>query len=137
MRPIDYFDKSAARYPQRTAIVDGATRLTYEEVRTASERIARGLWASGLQQEERVAIYSPNDARLLLCVLGLMRAGAVWVPVNARSPVAESGDFMAHADATWLFYHSTFSDDVRELRSRAPALRHLVCLDAADGDVPS
>jgi len=75
MRAIDYFDKAAETYPDRVALVDGSTRLTYRELQTASERVARAIWAAGLANEDRLAIYSPNDARVLVCMLAFMRSG--------------------------------------------------------------
>jgi hypothetical protein len=51
------------------------TQYSYLEAQQASQRIAKAMWAGGLRGEERVAILSPNDARVLLCMLGLMRAG--------------------------------------------------------------
>jgi acyl-CoA synthetase (AMP-forming)/AMP-acid ligase II len=80
MRAIDYFDKGAEAYPSRTAIVDGDARYSYAEMSEVTNRIARAMWAGGLRGEERAAIYSPNDARILVCMLGILRAGAVWIP---------------------------------------------------------
>ncbi len=85
MRAIDYFDKGADANPDRTAIVDGDTRLNYRQARAVTERIAGAMRSSGLQGEQCAGIYSHNDARVLLCMLGIMRAGAVWVPINYRN----------------------------------------------------
>ena len=73
MRAIDYFDKGAEEFPDRIAIVDRTTDYSYREAQEASRGIAKAMWAAGLRGEERVAIFSPNDARILLCMLGLMR----------------------------------------------------------------
>ena len=43
------------------------------------------MWASGLRGEECAAIYSHNNAQVLFCMLGMMRAGAVWIPINYRN----------------------------------------------------
>jgi len=135
MRAIDYFDKAAEAYPDREALIDGNTRLTYRELRTASERVARAMWAAGLLDEDRVAIFSPNDARVLVCMIALMRAGGSWVPINYRNAADANVEFMNYAEVRWLFYHSSFSEQANELRRRVPALRHLVCIDAeANGD---
>ena len=131
MRAIDYFDKAAEAFPDRIALIDGNTRLTFRELRTASERTARAMWAEGLRDEDRVAIFSPNDARVLVCMLALMRAGGAWVPINYRNAADANVEFMNYAEVRWLFYHSSFSEQAGELRSRVPALRHLVCIDAA------
>jgi fatty-acyl-CoA synthase len=136
MRAIDYFDKAAEAYPDRTALIDGSARLTYRELQAASERAARAMWAGGLGDEDRVAIFSPNDARVLVCMLALMRAGGAWVPINYRNAADANVEFMNYAETRWLFYHSNFSEQVNELRRRVPALRHLICIDAeANGDL--
>jgi fatty-acyl-CoA synthase len=137
MRAIDYFDKGADACPDRTAIVDGDTRYSYREAQAVTHRIARAMWAAGLRGEECAAIYSHNDARVLLCMLGIMRAGAVWIPINYRNAVNANVEYMNYANAAWLFYHSNFRDSVAEIRQRVPSLRHLVCIDREDGDAPS
>jgi fatty-acyl-CoA synthase len=137
MRAIDYFDKQAEVQPERIAIIDGDIRYSYCDVRTASQRIARAMWASGLRGEQPVAIYSINDARVLLCMLGLMRAGGVWVPINYRNAADANVEYMNYVRTTWLFYHSSYRDRIAELKTRVPTLRHLVCIDAEDGENPS
>ncbi len=137
MRAIDYFLKAAERYAERIALVDGEFRCTYGELRAACERVARALWAGGLRDEDRVAIYAPNDARVLMCMLGLMQAGGAWVPINYRNGMDANVEFMRYAETRWLFYHSAFRELAREMHARVPALRHLVCLDAEDGENPS
>ncbi len=132
MRAIDYFDKGAAAYPERTAIIDQDIRYTYREMREFTDRIARAMWSQGLQGEQRAAIYSPNDARVLFCMLGLLRAGAVWVPINSRNAQDANVEYMNYAEVSWLFYNSEYSDNVREIQVRVPSLRHCVCIDAND-----
>ena len=85
MRAIDYFDKSANFYADRSAIVDGDRSYSYSVVCDFRERLARAMWASGLKREERAAIYSQNHPAVLFCMLGILRAGAAWVPINFRN----------------------------------------------------
>jgi fatty-acyl-CoA synthase len=132
MRAIDYFDKAADAYPDRAAIIDGNSRTSYAHTRVLSERIARAMWAAGLYPEERAAIYSPNDVRVLLCMLGLMRAGAAWVPINYRNASDANVEYMNYVETSWLFYHSSFQLEVDELRARVPTLRHLICMDGEE-----
>ncbi len=132
MRAIDYFDKSAEAYPERVAIIDRGDNFTYREVRLQSEKIARAMWAAGLVLEQRAAILSTNDARILPCMLGLMRAGAAWVPINYRNAVDANAEYMNYVELSWIFYHSSFSKQIEELKERVPTLRHLVCVDGRD-----
>ena len=136
MRAIDYFDKAAETYPDRLALTDGATRYTFRELRAASERVARAMWANGLRDEDRVAILSPNDARVLVCMLALMRAGGAWVPINYRNAAGANVEYMNYSETRWLFYHSSYGEQVREFRARVPTLQHLICIDVENrGDL--
>jgi fatty-acyl-CoA synthase len=137
MRAIDYFDKGAEAYPNRIAILDRGASYYYSDTQALSDRIARAMRAVGLQDEDRAAIYSINDGRVLLCMLGLMRAGAAWVPLNYRNAAAANIEYLNYVGASWLFYHSSFRDEVAELKKKVPTLRHLVCIDATNGGDPS
>jgi fatty-acyl-CoA synthase len=133
MRAIDYFDKGADAFPERTAIVGGETRYTYREMREFTHRIARAMWARGLRGEERAAIYSPNDPRVLFCMLGILRAGAVWVPINSRNALDANIQYMNYVEVSWLFYHSSYRDQAQEIMQRVPSLRNCLCIDVEDG----
>ncbi len=136
MRAIDYFDKGAEAFPDRIAIIDRVAKYSYRQAQDASNRIARAMWASGLRGEERVAIFSTNDARILLCMLGLMRAGGVWVPMNHRNALDANVEFLNYSGTSWLFYHSSFQDEVRKMKSLVPSLQHFICIDSElDGDL--
>ncbi|HEY7617350.1 MAG TPA: AMP-binding protein, partial [Terriglobales bacterium] len=94
MRAIDYFDRGADANPDRAAIVDGNISYSYRETRAVTQRIAGAMWAGGLRGEQPAAIYSHNDARVLFCMLGIMRAGAVWVPINYRNAIDANAEYM-------------------------------------------
>ncbi|HXZ42516.1 MAG TPA: AMP-binding protein [Terriglobales bacterium] len=137
MRAIDYFDKGAEANLDRTAIIAGDACWTYREMRTESENIALALCASGLRDQEPAGIYSHNDARVLFCMLGIMRPGAVWVPINYRNAIDANVEYMNYVEMAWLFYHSQFRDSVREIKQRVPSLRGVICLDREDEEHPS
>jgi len=133
MRAIDYFDKGAEANPDRVAIIEGNVRIPYRQAREITVKIASAMRAKGLNGEEPAGILSHNDARVLLSMLGIMRAGAVWVPINYRNAVDATVEYMNYVEMAWLFYHSQFRESVAEIESRVPSLRHLICLDRDDG----
>jgi acyl-CoA synthetase (AMP-forming)/AMP-acid ligase II len=137
VRNIDYFDRSADRHPDRAVIVDGDVRWSYAETRSMSHRLALAMAGAGLARQEPVAIFSPNHASVLLVLLGLWRAGAVWVPVNTRNALDANIAYLTYVRAGWLFYHSSFAAEAAEVKAKVPSIRHLVCLDASDGGHPS
>ena len=137
MRAVDYFDKGAETNLDRTAIIAADASWSYREMRAATESIASALWAGGLRNQEPAGIYSHNDARVLFCMLGIMRAGAVWVPINYRNATDANVEYMNYVEMTWLFYHSQFRDSVREIKQRVSSLRGVICLDCEDEGHPS
>ena len=74
--------RSAARHPERTALVFADRRWTYRELDEATTRVAARLRELGLRQGDRVAAYGRNSDAYLLVFLGCARAGLVHVPIN-------------------------------------------------------
>jgi len=137
MRSIDYFDSQAQRHPARDILIFGETRISYAQMHRRTHRLAGAMHAAGLAHQEPVAILSPNDGAILTTLLGLWRAGAVWIPVNTRNALDANIAYLNHVRAGWLFYHSSLAADARAVQARVPSIRRLICLDAPDGDVPS
>jgi acyl-CoA synthetase (AMP-forming)/AMP-acid ligase II len=127
---IDFFDKGLERDPARDCLVLGAQRRSYRDVQRSSYRIARALQTAGITPGTRVAVLSANAAKPFECILGALRAGCTWVPVNARNAALETQHVMTVTGAEVLFYSAAFAPQVPELQSRCPALRLTVCLDA-------
>ncbi|MGX1311830.1 amino acid adenylation domain-containing protein [Streptomyces calvus] len=77
-----------AETPDREALVCGGLSLTYAELTDRVERIAAWLRERGVRDEEPVGIAMDRSAEYVLAVLGVIRAGAVYVPVDHRWPAA-------------------------------------------------
>jgi acyl-CoA synthetase (AMP-forming)/AMP-acid ligase II len=137
VRTIDYFDKSAQLHPGRVALRDGELELSYAELQARTHRLARALVAGGLTRQEPVAILSPNHASVLVSLLGLWRAGAVWIPVNSRNALDANIAYLSYVRAAWLLYHSSHAEDAARIRAEVPSIRRLICLDRTDGESPS
>lgn len=137
MRSIDYFDKMVRLAPHRDILVAGDTRYNYGEMHALSHRLAGAMHAAGLKHQEPVAIMSPNHGAILTALLGLWRAGAVWIPVNTRNALDANIAYLTYVRAGWLFYHSSLAEDARRVQREVPSVHTLICLDATDGENPS
>jgi len=137
MRSIDYFDKMAQLHPKRAILISDDARYSYAQMHRLSHRLAGAMLAAGLAHQEPVAIMSPNHGAILTTLLGLWRAGAVWIPVNTRNALDANIAYLSYVRAGWLFYHSSLAAEAREVQARVPSIRKLICLDAPDGENPS
>lgn len=134
MRSIDYFDKQAQLHPDRLILLTDEAQYSYAQMHRLTHRLAGAMRAAGLAHQEPVAIMSPNHGAILTTLLGLWRAGAVWIPVNTRNALEANIAYLDYVRASWLFYHSSLAAEAREVQARVPSIRKLICLDVEDGE---
>ncbi|MFJ8075418.1 FadD3 family acyl-CoA ligase [Streptomyces sp. NPDC096176] len=131
---------AARRYGEREAVVDGRTRVSYEELGERVERAAAACIASGLHKGDRVAIWAPNTLEWIVCALGAVSAGGVLVPLNTRFKGTEAAYVLRRSRARLLFITGTFlgTSYVASLRRsdvELPELEQVVVLaDSAPED---
>ena len=129
MNIIDFFDRGASLYPQRVCLTDGELSLSYRDTQAYTYRIALALQAQKIGEGSKVAVYSPNHVMGFLAMLGIYRAGAVMVPINAKNGMDENRYILQNTEVEWLFYHSSFDAVVTEIRASVPAIRGAICVD--------
>jgi long-chain acyl-CoA synthetase len=78
----DAFARAAAERPHHPAVVYLGTSFDYARVLRMAEAFAAGLHAFGVESGERVLLYLPNSIQWVVAWLGVLRAGAVSVPVT-------------------------------------------------------
>jgi amino acid adenylation domain-containing protein len=82
----DLFAAQAARTPERVACVDGTGSLTYAELDRRSTALAHALLQASPVRQGRVAIAVDRSSALLVGLLGIMKAGHAYVPLDVRQP---------------------------------------------------
>lgn len=128
MRLIDHFDRGARRSPDARCLSDANATLTYRQARDLAWRVAARL-ESTTRPGAGVAVYSPNCALGLACILGLLYASRVWASVNARSATADVARHLSLAGTEVVLFHSSLSEQAAQLRGEPGAPAHWVCID--------
>jgi len=80
------FEMQCERTPQAVAAICGDERCTYAELNARAEAIAGRLRALGIQSEDRVGICLHRSIDMLAAVLGVLKAGAAYVPLDPAFP---------------------------------------------------
>jgi long-chain acyl-CoA synthetase len=75
-------EDSARNYPERAAVVLGDQRLTYAQVDAAANQVANLLVSRGIRPGDKVALSCPNLPYFPVVYYGILKAGAVVVPLN-------------------------------------------------------
>jgi acyl-CoA synthetase (AMP-forming)/AMP-acid ligase II len=131
----ELFERGAHLYPDRICFVDEGGARSYREVEMRRDAIAATLIASGMQRGERCAVYSQNSTAVMECILGIDRAGGVFVPLNPKNHVSESLYTISQCEVTTIFYQSELITEVEILRDHASIAR-TVCIDRPSDDDP-
>ena len=103
---------SAERFGDAVAIADTdrGVSLTFVELLEAANTAAKAFIASGVEPDDRVAIWAPNIAEWVVIALGLQTAGGVLVPLNTRFKGREAGYVLERSGAKMLFCTRKFLD---------------------------
>ncbi len=95
----DVLDPVIDRHPDDVALICGAERMRFAELRQASDRIVGGLRRSGARRGSTVAVSMHNSSDIVAAFLATMRMGARWLGLNRSLPAAEQLRLIAHARA--------------------------------------
>jgi long-chain acyl-CoA synthetase len=96
-------EESARTYPDRDALVLGPTRLTYSQVDAAANQVANLLVERGIDAGDKVALMCPNLPHFTIVYYGILKAGAVVVPLNVLLKEREVAYHLDDSDAKALF----------------------------------
>ncbi len=128
--------ETAARVPERTALVSATARWSYSELHDRVDRATALLQRLGVGPGDRVALVLGNVPAFLEAYAGVLRAGAAFVPLlpglapdELRHALADSGTSVAVVGAER-------AAEVAALRAELPDLEHLLVVDAAEVDAP-
>ncbi len=87
------FEAQVERTPAAIAVVSGSTRLTYQELNECANRLAHHLISLGVSAEDRVGIMLERSPDMLISLLGVLKAGGSYVPLDPAYP-RERVEFM-------------------------------------------
>lgn len=113
---VDIFKDTVANYPDEPALDNGATSLTYSAFEEAAEAVADDLAAHGVGVGDKVGVrIASGTLDLYVAIMGILLAGAAYVPVDADDPAERAkmvfeearvaavvGDGLAIKPAGWL-----------------------------------
>ncbi len=127
--------ESAKRNPNGIAIDGGESKLTYSELDVLSNQIAHQLRADGVCNGDRVGVFLPKSPQTVAALLGILKAGAAYVPVDPHSPSSRAAYVLGNCSVRALV---TSSSQLRKLApdlSKASEIQSILLTDEPT-DVP-
>ena len=84
----DRIIEGARRHPDRIAVAADGADLSFRELVRRTDRLARRLRGLGVRRGERVGVHLPRSPEMVVAILGVLRAGAAYVPLDVAWPQA-------------------------------------------------
>jgi amino acid adenylation domain-containing protein/non-ribosomal peptide synthase protein (TIGR01720 family) len=119
-----------ARTPDAIALVDAEGHLSYQQLEQQAEQQARALWQQGVKPGVRVAVCLQRSAALLVALLGILKAGATYVPFDPTYPPERLAQMIEQAPVRVLLTQQhcapTLPADQQHILSLESEWRHRV-----------
>ncbi|MBE9539224.1 MAG: long-chain-fatty-acid--CoA ligase [Proteobacteria bacterium] len=131
----DFLRRPALLYPDKTAIVDGEKRFTYQDFQNRVNQFSHALIAKGVRKGDRVCMLSPNSHYFLESFYATSQIGAILVPLNYRLTAPEIQYILDHSGVSVVLADPEFSELVDPKRAELPAVNSWILASAeADGE---
>ncbi|MET8772912.1 amino acid adenylation domain-containing protein, partial [Streptomyces sp. NPDC004658] len=132
---VDLVRASVRSAPDSPAIRVGDVTLTYGQLWSAAARVCAALGRGGVRPGDHVAVLTGKSPAAVPAILGILRAGAAYVPLDPRTPAERLGAVVADAGCRVI----VVEDEHRALLAHCPAgtvALTATALTAAGGDTP-
>ena len=122
----DSLTRTAGRYPDRLALVDGERRWTYAELNARVNRVAHGLAGLGYARGDALALASGNSAEFLVTYYACAKLGLVCVPMNLGWRAEEIAYVLDHSESKGIVVEAQLLPLVQPAVEKVPAVRDIV-----------
>jgi len=122
----DFLAESAVRYADSVALVCGDRRLTYRDLEDATNRFAHGLMTRGIRRGDVVVIHLENSVEAVVSIFGILRLGAVFVPIGPTVKADKLAYILNDSGAAALVADARAEAVLAVALKSAPAVRAVI-----------
>lgn len=121
------FREQSTRTPNRVAVVYGRNQITYKALNQRANQLARYLIARGAGPDLLVGVRLNRSIDLLVALLGVMKAGAAFLPLDLSLPAGRVAAILKESECTLIVTRSEYAGPFWKQRAS------VICLDAEQG----
>ena len=136
LSPVKFLPRSAAIFPDKTAIVHGQKRFTYQEFAQRVYRLGSALKNMGIGKGDKVAFLCPNIPPMLEAHNAVPMIGAALVSINTRLSAQEIAYIVNHSNAKALFVDNELAPQILPVLDELKAVRRLINICDIDDSRP-
>lgn len=132
----DLYDYMCLHYGDKTALVCGQRRLSFNDFHDRGTRLANALVGLGFKRGAPVAVLMPNCAEVLFVDFACAKRGLVRIPIAYYLRTEDMVFMLRETRASGIIYHEAFREIVKQLKSAYEGLEHIICMAADPSSVP-
>jgi len=103
VKPLhELFELQARQNPKNVAIIDGDYEMSYQELNERANQVARKLQQLGLKNHELVGVLSERCKESIVNVLGVLKAGGGYVPIDPKHPEERKSYVLQHSECKFM-----------------------------------
>ena len=129
LTPINFLERSASVYPDKTAVIHANTQFTYAQFYARCRRLASALSRRGIGHGDTVSVMAPNVPALLEAHYGVPMVGAVLNALNYRLDAGTIAFVLEHANTRLLITDREFSGTIAAALAKMDAPPVVVDID--------
>lgn len=95
----DRFEQQVRRYSERPAVKTPTCQFSYEQLNRAANRVARAILGKRGEGAEPIALLLEKNASIIAAILGVLKAGKIYVPLDPSHPQAKSAAILEDSQA--------------------------------------
>ena len=119
---IELFEAQVEQTPEAVALSFGQERLNYAELNRRANRLAHCLKAKGIGRESLVGIALDRSPHMVVAIIGVLKTGAAYVPLDPEYPQGRLEDMLADARPTVVLTTQSCAGSCRRAKESSPRL---------------
>lgn len=108
----NFFESSVKTFPNNTAIEEGEKQYTYLEAEKNANKLANYLKGQSIGSEDKVTILLPRCAEVTIAMLGILKSGAAYIPLDPEIPADRVNFIMEDANSKLLITSNEILDRI-------------------------
>ena len=106
-----HFEDIANRFPEKIAVTAFSGGIAYRDLNEKANRVAHAMNSLGLARQSIAAIYLQSSIQYIVTVLGIMKSGAVFMPLNHQNPVKRLESVLKKTNPSVIITSEQFKDE--------------------------
>jgi acyl-CoA ligase (AMP-forming) (exosortase A-associated) len=130
-----FLEKSAEKFPDKIALVCQGERLTYQQINSSANRLAKGLKDFGVERGDRVAIFLENSVESVLSIFGILKADAVFVVINPTTKKDKLAYILNNCRVKALITSPDKTDLLKEVLQKTDSVKSVILTGKQESEV--